>query len=204
MKIVKPSAVLESELDEQDILLRLEQAGRTCYKSEAKITEASANDFVFMLIQRGHESVLEHACATFRITCDRGVSHELVRHRVGVAYSQESSRYCNYGNANEIQVIEPPQLGSTRSIWMTAMRTAEEVYLSMIRSGVAPQIARSVLPTCLKTEIVVTANLREWRTILKQRTSKAAHPQMREIMLQVLDVFKEKLPVIVSDIVPES
>ena len=186
MRIVKPSAeLLWITPDAEQVI---ERSGRTCYKSEDAITKDSAGKFIRKIIASGHHSVIEHASASFLFICDRGVTHELVRHRL-VSYSQESTRYCNYGKnrfGNEITVIEPPGLTETqRDIWTKAVLCAEERYLLLLNNlgqTCPPQIARSVLPNCLKTEIVTTCNLREWRHIFKLRTSEAAHPQIREIM----------------------
>jgi len=181
----------------------IELAGRTCYKSEDAITEDSCVKFIEMLMSRKHESVLEHACACLKFICDRGVSHELVRHRLA-SYSQESTRYCNYGKkkfGNEITVIEPPGLTERgKSEWRTCCIFAEKYYLELLNEGTAPQIARSVLPTCLKTEIVVTANLREWRHILRLRRSKAAHPQIKEIMDIAFEILYKECPNVFGDL----
>jgi thymidylate synthase (FAD) len=158
-----------------------------CWKSEERIEPGSAEKFIKgTLLKLQHLSVIEHAVATVRFVCDRGVSHEMVRHRIA-SFSQESTRYANYAKAkfdSQITVIEPPGLsGVQRATWIEAMEAAERAYLSLIASGAKPQIARAVLPTCLKTEIVVTANLREWMHIFELRCSPAAHPQIREVML---------------------
>lgn len=162
----------------------IEQAGRTCYKSEEKITPISAAAFVRKLIKMGHEAMIEHASASFKIITDRGISHEIVRHRIA-SFSQESSRFCNYSNkkfGNQITVIEPLDLTEQQKIdWILACRFAEKKYFKMLADGAAPQTARSVLPTCLKTELIMTANFREWRHFIKLRSSKAAHPQIRII-----------------------
>jgi thymidylate synthase (FAD) len=156
----------------------------------------------------GHESVIEHEKVSVRIICDRGVSHEIVRHRLA-AYSQESTRFCNYSDdrfGNEITVVEPLFFEpGTRNweIWRDAMLAAEEAYFTLLRNGALPQEARSVLPNSLKTEIVVTYNLREWRHFFRVRTSGRAHPQMREITVPMLKEFKERIPVIFDDIRPE-
>ena len=181
----------------------IEKAGRVCYKSEDKITPTSASAFIKMLIhEKGHESVIEHAHATFRVVCDRGVSHEIVRHRIA-SYSQESTRYCNYAREKfgaEITVIEPPGLPpALREEWFCSMRAIEQLYVEMIEQKVSPQIARSVLPTCLKTEIVITYNFREWRHFLRLRTSKAAHPQMREVADTIRRILVEQCPEVFGD-----
>lgn len=199
VRIVEPSAELIAITPRAEEAI--EAAARTCYKSEAKMTPGSAGPFVRMLIERGHECPLEQADATFRIVCDRGVSHELVRHRLA-SYCQESTRYCDYSNerfGDEIRVIAPPGLEND-VLWQGAISVAARCYRELRAKGIAPQIARSVLPTCLKTEIVVKANLREWRLILRSRTSPAAHPQMREIAQKILDQLKFVCPNVFADI----
>lgn len=209
MQIVEPSATIEGIVDGRAILDCIERDGRTCYKSEDKITEGSSREFVRMIIKRGHESVLEHVSVSVRFICDRGVSHEIVRHRIA-SYSQESTRYCNYGKAGGIQVIIPTrslsdaQYESVEKLWSKSVKASERAYLKMIELGVSPQIARSVLPTCLKTELVMTANLREWRHFFKLRTAKAAHPQMREVAICAFDRMKAMIPVVFDDIQVEA
>lgn len=181
----------------------IEQAGRVCYKSEDKIGLDTHKAFVEKVCnQMGHESIMEHASVTFRVVTDRGVSHEAVRHRIA-SYSQESTRYCNYVKGKfggEIKVIEPPGLTwRSRIAWTWAMKAAERAYRVMIKCGCSPQIARSVLPTCLKTEFYWTANLREWKTILEQRTSPKAHPQMREIALMIQTELAKISPTLFDD-----
>jgi len=185
MKVINQSAILEFVTP--DALQLIERAGRTCYRSEEKITNTSAARFVKMLLDRGHLSVLEHAVATIRFVTDRGVTHELVRHRLA-AYSQESTRYCNYGGQDMEFVIPEDAVGSPMLesaefyVWKQAMKDAERVYKDLLAFGVSPQVARSVLPNSLKTEIVMTANFREWRHVFKMRLDKAAHPSMRRLM----------------------
>ncbi len=200
MRIVEQSVSIESGCDLHSALERIEAAGRTCYRSEDKIGPGTAKAFVAMIMKRGHESVIEHVSASLRFVCDRGISHELVRHRLA-SYSQESTRYCNYGKADEIQVIEPPGLtNNQRSAWMIGCQHAERAYMEMLALGLSPQIARSVLPTCTKTEIVMTANLREFRHFFKLRCSQAAHPQMRALACKALDLLRGSVPVIFDDI----
>jgi len=183
----------------------IEAAGRTCYKSEDRITDTSADAFIRGILKRGHESVIEHASATFRIITDRGITHEIVRHRIA-SYSQESTRYCNYGSrGGEIKIVE--SLGIPESVIQRRtriMELVEEEYLLEIKEGLAPQIARDILPTYLKTEIVWTANFREWRHVMRLRTSKAAHPKIRIIAGLILEWFKENYPVIVEDLINEN
>lgn len=186
------------------MLRRIEEAGRTCYKSEDRIADESAPTFISSIIKRGHESVLEHEKVSVRIICDRGVSHEIVRHRIA-SYSQESTRYCNYGKHGEITFIEPcfwNEDSAEYKLWLSAMEVAATTYLLFISKGVSPQEARSVLPNSLKTEIVMTANLREWRHFFKLRTAAAAHPQMREIAVPMLRDFQLQIPVVFDDIAP--
>lgn len=205
MKIVKPSTKILSHVNGNDILRHIELCGRVCYKSEDKITDGSAQKFVANIINRGHEAVLEHDNITVKFIVDRGVSHEIVRHRLA-AYCQESTRYCNYskdGFGNEIAVIEPCFLehGTPKwAAWESAMKNAEFSYLRMLDIGCTPQEARSVLPNSLKTEVVMTANLREWRHFFRLRTAPSAHPQMREVTIPLLQKFKELIPVVFDDI----
>lgn len=201
MKIIPQSIKVLTSVNQFEVLMRIERAGRVCYQSEDRVKVGSFEKFVKMLIERGHESVLEHESISVRIITDRGVSHELVRHRLA-SYSQESTRYVDY---DEVTVIQPWVMGSEvpKEIfdqWERACELATIYYRTLRAEGVAPEIARSVLPTCLKTEIVMTANLREWRHILKLRTSAAAHPQIRELCGLILEEFKKLLPVVFGDI----
>lgn len=204
MRIIEPSFVI-MPVNGEEILKNIELAGRTCYKSEDKITEDSARKFVAGIIKSGHESVIEHEKITVRIICDRGVTHEIVRHRIA-SYSQESTRYCNYSNdkfGNELTFIRPfywKNDGLKMDIWEDSMRQIEDKYMDLITLGATPQEARAILPNSLKTEIVVTMNLREWRHFFKVRCSPAAHPQMREVAIPILKKFKEIIPVVFDDI----
>lgn len=205
MKIINANVEFITPIDGAAILKRLEQCGRVCYKSEAKITDTSAPAFVAGIIKRGHEAVLEHCSFTVKFICDRGVSHEIVRHRLA-SYCQESTRYCNYskeGFGSEITVIEPCFLKTGTEgweMWQKACEMAEWRYFKLLDFGCSPQEARSVLPNSLKTEVVMTANIREWRHFLKLRCSKAAHPQMREVALILLEKVHELIPVCFDDI----
>ncbi len=204
MKVLKPYFVIEDEIDGDKILKNLERYGRTCYKSEDKITHDSARKFVGMILKSGHESIIEHEKVTVRVVCDRGVTHEIVRHRIA-AYSQESTRYCNY-KSRGVQVIEPFFFigdDDKYKIWLNAMRACERAYNALIKAGASPQEARSVLPNSLKTEIVITYNLREWRHFFRLRCSKRAHPQMLEVTIPLLKEFQRMIPVIFDDIPTE-
>ncbi len=209
VKIIKPSYEILTPINGDEILKLIELAGRTCYKSDNLITPDSAKNFVEKIAQRGHESVIEHYNITVRFICNRGFTHELVRHRLA-AYSQESTRYCNYNKdkfGSEITVIKPFEINEDTKeydLWKEAMQNAEKSYMAMIENGSKPENARGVLPIDIKTEIVITTNLREWKHIFKLRTSKAAHPSMRELMIPLLKEFKEKIPVIFDKIEPNS
>lgn len=205
MKIIKAYFIIEDKIDGEEILKKIEKAGRTCYKSEDKITSDSAKKFVTGILRSGHHSVIEHEKVTVRVICDRGVTHEIIRHRIA-SYSQESTRYCNYSKDkfnNEITVIEPffwEKGSQDYEEWKSACENAEKSYFKLLEMGATPQEARSVLPNSLKTEIVVTFNLREWRHFFTLRTSPRAHPQMREIAIPLLKEFKKLIPVVFDDI----
>ncbi len=206
MYIIKPSIEILDKITPEDILKKLELCGRVCYKSENKITSDSAIRFISNIIKSGHESVLEHVSFSVKFICDRGVSHEIVRHRIA-SYSQESTRYCNYSKGDfgsQITVIEPLYLEpgtKAYNIWKAACELSEQMYFKLLDEGCTAQEARAVLPNSLKTEIVMTANIREWRHFLKLRTSSAAHPQIREIADMLLDELHFMLPVLFDDII---
>ncbi len=205
MNIIRPGFEYISVVDGEQILKNIERAGRVCYKSEEKITDTSAADFVRRIIERGHESVLEHEKLTFKLICDRGVTHEIVRHRMA-SYSQESTRYCNYSKdkfGKELTFIRPCffEDGSEQyKLWESTMQSIEDTYNRMIELGAKPEEARSILPNSLKTEIVITMNMRELRYFLRLRTSYAAHPQMREIAGALLADIRTRIPVLFDDI----
>ncbi len=247
VQIVKPSAQLEWITPEAELVI--ERATRKCYQSSHKMEcaspvcgnglnpnlkpdalvcspcqecDARAGKFIRMLLKRGHDAPLGHAVASFTFVTDRGITHELVRHRLA-DYCQESTRYCNYGKGRfgqEITVILPPGMSDFldpdgpsetfeerkaaffgHEAWSAAMDAAEKHYLSLLKLGFKPQIARSVLPTCLKTEITMTCNLRQWRHVIALRSelNKAAHPQIREIIEQARKVLKECCPNVFHD-----
>jgi thymidylate synthase (FAD) len=205
MRIIAPSFEILSALEPRELLLNIERYGRVCYKSEDKATNDTPSSFVERIIKNGHESVIEHEKITVKIICDRGVSHEIVRHRIA-SYSQESTRYCNYSQnrfGRELTVIKPCfwEDGSPEYLmWVETMRIIEDTYNKLIDHGANPEEARSILPNSLKTEIVVTMNLREWRHFFKLRTSPKAHPQMREIAIPLLTHLQYMLPVVFGDI----
>ena len=187
------------------ILRLIEQAGRTSYKSVQTDDLTNTKQFISRLIERGHESVLEHGGMSVKFITDRGITHELVRHRLA-SFTQESTRYCNYSQDrfdNQITVIKPVGIETGTKLyssWATACEICEWYYFKMLEDGTTPQVARSVLPTCTKAEIVVTANWREWRHILKLRTAPDAHPQMRALMQPLLNELKEWLGCLFDDI----
>ncbi len=206
MIVVKPRICVPQDAINEDTLLKLERYARVCYKSEDKMSAEGNPDFLKSKVKMGHESIIEHEKATVMFIIDRGVSHELVRHRVGAAYSQESTRYCSYNKdkfGKEITVIEPYfLLGKTEAygLWQEACLTIEKNYMAMLQSGCSAQEARSILPNSLKTEIVVTYNLREWRHFFRLRCDQAAHPQMRQAAIPLLLYFQDKLPELFADI----
>lgn len=198
MKVIPASFEILSYTPNLEQLI--EMAGRVCYKSEDRITPDSATGFIQRMHASKHESVLEHGAITVRFITDRGITHEMVRHRIS-SFSQESTRYCNYGKKDEIVVIDPriafPDMpDSSYAAWQEAMRFAEDTYINMVVDGVAPQLARSVLPNSLKTEIVWTANPREWLHVFRLRCSKQAHPQIREVMIPLRAEFGKLWPAI--------
>lgn len=233
MRIINASFDILNLDNPSDIYKAIERAGRTCYKSESNITDESAEKFVRNIIRHGHEAMLEHASMTVRFIVDRGISHELVRHRIA-SFAQESTRYCNYSKdkfGNEITVIEPcffkhisderkeeikllttiygnelkTNLEAQYYFWFDACTNAENQYFLMIKAGATAQEARAVLPNSLKTEVIMTANMREWRHFLKLRASGSTgmpHPQMLEVAIPLLNELREKLPAIFEDITP--
>ncbi|MBO8158018.1 FAD-dependent thymidylate synthase [Thermosyntropha sp.] len=204
MHIIKPQVLVPKEELNRGKMVFLERCARICYKSEDKIEEEFSPRFMRSILSRGHESVIEHEKVTVMFVVDRGISHEIVRHRIG-SYSQESTRYCNYSRekfGQEITVIEPYFLLGKEAYkdWERACLAAEKSYFDMLGKGCSPQEARSVLPTCLKTEIAVTYNLREWRHFFKLRCAQVAHPQMRQVAIPLLLLFRENFPILFEDI----
>lgn len=209
MQAIKPYTQIYKDFDGQKVLQKIEAAARTCYKSEGKIQEGSAAKLVAGLIKSGHEAMLEHASVTVKFVVDRGISHELVRHRLA-SFAQESTRYCNYSKDNfgsEITFIIPDYLeykSEGWNIWKESMKQAEDAYFKMLDFGLSPQQARAVLPNSLKTEVVMTANLREWRHFFKLRalgTTGKPHPQMLEVAVPLLEDMKNLIPVVFDDLV---
>lgn len=209
MQAIKAYTQIYNDFDGQKILEKIEKVARTCYKSEGKIQEGSAAKMVASIIKSGHEAMLEHASVTVKFVVDRGISHELVRHRLA-SFAQESTRYCNYSKddfGSEITFIIPEYLeykSEGWNIWKESMKQAEDAYFKMLDFGLSPQQARAVLPNSLKTEVVMTANLREWRHFFKLRalgTTGKPHPQMLEVTVPLLEDFKQMIPVVFDDLV---
>lgn len=205
MRIIEPYFEILDELDGKKMLQKIERIGRVCYKSEDLITEDSAEKFIRNILKRGHESVIEHEKISVKMVCDRGVTHEIVRHRVA-SYSQESTRYCNYQKdkfGNELTFIKPvfwKEDSPEYTLWKESMQQIEDQYMKLIEMGASAQEARSILPNSLKTEIVVTMNLREWRHFFRLRTAGAAHPQIREIAGMVLEEFRRQIQVVFDEL----
>ena len=213
MKIIEPSyeilrpCALDA-VSRKDALLAIAGAARTCYKSRGTYDSA----LVAQITRNGHEAMIEHYSATVRFIIDRGVSHEIVRHRVA-SYAQESTRYCSYNKAkfgSEITVIRPSEFEpgtANYEIWAQACQACEKAYFALLENGAAPEFARDVLPTSLKTEIIVTMNLREWRHFFRLRavgTTGRPHPQIRQVALPLLNEFAGWLPEVFGDLAPVS
>lgn len=221
MNIVKPYATLMDVPDRDTgvvLLKKIEWCGRISHRSEDAQLHNSWDRFIrAVVLQHGDWSIVEHASATVDFLVDRGVTHELVRHRL-CAFTQESTRFVNYEKKMPPSFIEPfpeeingrlelQERGysdghSVLGWWGSAVGACEEAYKGMLALGVAPQIARSVFPNALASRIVVTSNLRNWRHILLMRTTKEAHPQMREVMIPLLFQFQERIPILFEDIEP--
>lgn len=208
MRLIKPYAKIDN-ISHVNSTRAIDTYGRVCYKSESPEEDDKRSFFVRKRIKEGHLSIIEHCSVTVKFVCDRGISHELVRHRLA-SFSQESTRYCDYGSDN-ITFIIPcwmkntpegevekytgvPYHDDNELRWLAAMAYAENFYKELLTGGWTPQQARSVLPNSLKTELIMTANLREWRHIFELRCAKSAHPQMREIMIPLLGNFYVNLP----------
>lgn len=211
MEIINAYVYLEEKIDGEKMLKLIERAFRKCYKSDGVMLTTYNPDFIRSKIDIQHESPIEHEKITVSVVTDRGVTHEIVRHRIG-SYSQESTRYCNYSkkcftviNPGFWDVSSPlfrdhEHVEECYNIWLNHMKDTETRYNKLIELGATPQEARSILPNSTKTDITITYNLREWRHFFKLRTDKTAHPQMREIAIQLLIMFKKYLPIIFDDI----
>lgn len=207
MQIVDAGYEILDPLNGEEILRKIERVARVCYKSEDKITEGSAEKMVRALIKGNHLAMLEHYSFSVKFIVDRGISHEIVRHRVA-SYAQESTRYCNYGKSGAVAFIKPCYLGYDTTPfdnWVDSCMRAERDYLDMLDNGYTPQEARAVLPTSLKAEVVMTANLREWRHFFSLRACGSTgkpHPQMLEVAVPLLKELRERVPVVFDDLEP--
>ena len=205
MQIIQAGYEILDTLNGEEILKKLEKIARVCYKSEDKITEGSAERIVRNLIKSGHDAMLEHFSFSVKFIVDRGISHEIVRHRMA-SFAQESTRYCNYGKS-DVTFIRPlffiGKEESDMAIWVGSCLQAENAYLDLLNNGATPQEARSILPNSLKTEIVMTANLREWRHFFKLRAvgvTGKPHPQMLEVAVPLLKEVQQLIPVVFEDL----
>ena len=221
MRIIEPSFEIMFKETLHNFTKKLERIARTCYKSEDKISEDTDLRLIKTLLGRKHYPMFDHVTVSVRVICDRGVAHEIVRHRIA-AYAQESTRFCNYSkdkfgghitfikpcffpeiicgiaDPKYLSIDKPPK--TKAAMWTHQMYWCEKTYLKMIEEGCKPEEARSVLPNSLKTEIVMTLDLTAWRHFFTLRTAKAAHPQMREITVPLLEKFKTLIPLIFDDI----
>ena len=220
MRILKPQHVIigKDQIEGHKILKHIERIARTCYKSEDLINDESSEKMIKKLIKMNHLAMIEHASVSVLFTCDRGVTHEIVRHRVA-SYAQESTRYVNYSKdkfGNEIGYIDiaggialdtkmkdlPVEtIDAIISEWHQACIDAEKHYMKMLELGATPQIARSVLNNSTKSDINVTMNLREWRHFFELRCDAPAHPQMRELVIPLLKEMSEVIPIVFDDLV---
>ena len=216
MKLIHSNVIFD-EINAKEIYKKLEKHIRVCYKSEDKINENSHEKLISLIMQKQHHSVLEHCSISARIICDRGVSHEIVRHRIG-AYSQESTRYCNYGKDKfggvtfiipshidmkevEYEVLDGVSISNIdERFFLFALSVAEQHYLGLLEHGWTPQQARAVLPNATKTEIDVTYNLRQWRHFIQMRATEYAHPDMKVIADYIKLTLQRELPLIFGDL----
>lgn len=203
MKIIEPSFTILSVTD-PDLLL-IEQAGRVCYRSEDRIEPGTAPRFARAILDGHHESVIEHGGMTVRLTVDRGVTHELVRHRIA-SFSQESQRYCSYAKGKfggHVSFIRPPFWDEGTPLfdnWRKLCDRAETAYFVALEFGAKPEQARTMLTNSVASTIVITANYREWRQIFRLRTANDAHPQMRQVMRPLLVEARKRVPVVFDDV----
>lgn len=204
MKIIKPKVIVE-KYDSKKIMKNLEKACRTCYRSESYITDESYKQLLINCINRGHESILEHEKISIRMICDIGVYKDLTRHRHS-SFSIESTRYCNYSKdkfENEIKFIEPCNIEKDSDLylyWKHTMERIEMNYIHMANKNATPDQMRMILPHSTGAELVMTANIREWKHILTLRTTKFVHPSVQQVMIPLLLHFKETMPEIFNGI----
>lgn len=207
MNIVDAEFKIEKLSNGKRVLKMIEKAARVCYKSEGNITENSYHEFIARLLSRDptHLSIIEHESMRVRFISNRGFTHELVRHRLA-SFSQESTRYCNYSKGkfgSVITVIKPiyRKEGTEQyRVWKDAIEHIEKSYMKLLQLGERPEQARDILPIGLKTEIIMTTNLRQWGHVFYLRTDKAAHPQMRQLMNPLLAEVRYRIPVLFDNL----
>ena len=205
VKVISPAVEILTPLDGEAILKHLELCARNCYKSEDKITSDSARKMVKKLIELGHEAMIEHFSVTVRLTTDIGVLKDLSRHRIA-SFAVESTRYCLYSKdkfGNELTVMEPPELekgSEDYNVWLQGMEAMEKAYMDLANRGYKADVCRTLLPHGLKVEMIMTANIREWRHIFKLRCAMAAHTTVRQVMRMLHQKMKEQIPVVFDDI----
>ncbi len=220
MKLVRPHYTIITPMPWAAMMEHVEYCGRISYQTEELIAAGSAAEFVRKLIHLGHESVLEHASFTVIFEVNRGVTHEVVRHRIA-SPTQESTRYCNYSLgkfSNSVTYTDPTggalldvkmsnlpdaDLEAIMKEWMQGCLDAERHYFRLLELGATTQFARGMLNESTKAQIAITTNIREWRLILGQRSAPVAHPQMREVIVPLLLELKEECSPFFSDIVPD-
>ena len=185
------------------LLYHIEWSARVSHRSEDKVTLDSYDRLLrSIVLQHGDWSVVEHASVSVDFYVDRGITHEIVRHRL-FAFTQESTRFVNYEKKMPPSFIVPKDLDSIGfQHWKTSIEQAEDAYKSILYAGQSPQIARSVFPNALASRIIVTGNLRNWRHFLLMRTTRETHPQMRQVTIPLLKEFQEKIPIFYEDIEP--
>ena len=212
MKIIKPYAEIIYPADNNDVIdiyRSIEYSGRKCYKSKMDENDSElTKKFIRKLIKDGHEAMLEHSNMKVNFIVDRGISHEIVRHRIA-SFAQESTRYCNYSKdkfGNELTFIEPcffEKDSPEYQLWESMCKSSEDAYLALIEAGRTPQEARCILPHSLKTELVMTTNIREWRHFFNLRaagTTGKPHPQMVEVAVPLLKKCQKLMPELFDDI----
>ena len=204
MILEKPQVFIEP-YNPLKIMRNIERAMRTCYRSEGTMTEDSYKRLLGMAITSGHESVMEHEKITVRLRCSVGTYKDLTRHRIGTAFSIESTRWCNYGKDrfdNQIRFIDPVYIReqNTKAVWIKCMEIIEENYMKGAAMGMKPDELRLMLPHSTAADVTMTCNIREWRYILKLRTQKNVHPEIRQLLIPILLKFKYTMPELFNDI----
>lgn len=186
-------------------LQTIEYFGRVSHASEDSQTESSYLRFIpAVVINHSDWSIVEHVSATVDFLVDRGITHELVRHRL-FSFTQESTRFVNYAKKKPARFILPPGMTDQAAhYWKTAIAQCEDAYKLLLSNNSTPQIARSVFPNALASRIIITGNLRNWRHFLIMRTTKESHPQMRQVTIPLLSQFQSIIPFLFDDIIPES